>query len=1325
MLRRILHLLSERNVKAACRTPLLRGVSRALAFAGSFCFTVGFAPVLEAQNPASFHLREQFGVSWPEQPIEFRYDGGVPSADTRMIGPSGVEVPFQWVSSCSDSSAVNGCIAIRSALPANADYTWTLQSDAAPSAIPNNPVQLNLVDSNYEITNGLTGVRIATQSASPGPSNLAPIQGILLPSGVWTASASPNLLYTEPIGLLGCVGCLLQTPMNSITSYSVTVVDSGPLKVVLKASYTTIRPRYVYGSVGINAPGSGHYTFVVTMYANSKSILIDEDSDTQFAYYLPLFKELQPDLARYRGHDAIDAGGSSNPLCGYENPLSVSNASNSTPVVITADPGVSNGQRVAISGITGNSAANGTYYAKTSGYPIGQFGLFLDAALTKPIASSGDYTGRGVVKPAYRGQNITPAADAWLDLTYTQDRPASYRCEPNSYRKLLADYTAATHSAGWYVELFNSTAGPSAPLVGIYTGRASQQVFSATGPSLPGIYTSNRHWLSGVQDAGIQVENLLRGPDNSTALAVHRNWGIFVSSQADLLAANAHQPIADEQNSLTGINLSRLYTYSLSYDDPPGGWTWLYLPAASANQLVSWVRDGTAVCGSRNCYFTLLKNSESSAYGTALLNMWQGNSAAAVQTALNGAIRLAGNIVRTLTVGDNHFDSTLGYYQLGLSTSPATAVLNAVLMDSNATPDQRTAAKAALALFGSIFWDNDWFPIDNTSGESVGLANQIQQYLEYRTQSATSGATQPFLASKLTQALSYPASGFSAYFSSTGAAAGSTHYQSAFFEPLVLNYQSLAANGLISMADPKWAAYANWELSIQTPPEPRFGNLRKGYSNGDGNTEADVRTGMLATALYASDPTLAGNLMWAWKQSNSATRLTEDSQFTTTLAAIDPTIAAVKPRLGSINVPGYHAAERHGFGTPNETAVWFIDGSFYSTGGHRHYDDGQVSIYAQSAPLAIDWNANLYSPETPGRFMHNSVVFDAELGHPWNSDNASLTDVSSLLHNPVNREFAAFSGSTHASADFTTQDGTVWTRSVRTMAFNPAYPVIYVKDTFRGPGAGAGKTLTWNLMATGPVSTPSGPVTPEIRFSTGCQTVAGQLPSAGNVVSLSSGIGQFTFTGARWPKHATGGIDSDLFVVPTGGNAQFLIGNWGHGCQAAREAGEYATANGAPFAEAQHILRVHDTGPFTTLILPYVKTARPDRTVTQQECGYQIVQNTQAAAETTCFNDSVALYTNGITSILSVYDDTAQSAFGVSVRGGSQEITVQSGIVTWIISGSQAGTRTLAMPGLWNCNGLQEEPGSIFTYNFSGGAQTAPVTFVCGKTHVSAHHRPG
>jgi hypothetical protein len=1315
------------------------------ASAANPSFSASASVTLTASSAlAAFPLNELFGVAWTDQPIEFRYDGGQPpTATTRMLGPLGTEVPYQWVTSCSDATAVKGCIAVRSNLPANASYTWTLQSGIAPAATVVNPVRLNQVGNNYEITNGLTGVRIVTAAANPSPHNLAPIQGIWMPGGTWTgAGAAPNLLYSESSTGQGpgCIGCALRTPMYTATSYTVTVVDSGPLKTVLKVNYSFNRPRYAYGGEVINTAGAGHYTLIATLYANSKSVLLDEDTDMQFSYYLPVYAQVQPSTALWRGHDAVDGFGNANPACGYESPLNVTGATNATPVVITTatSGSLSNGQAVLIAGVPGNTAANGNYYAKTTGYSANQFALYRDAALTMPVAGTGAYGGGGTVKPAYRGESLNALGNALQDLTYTADRPASYQCigaagggNNPSYQKLLADYPAASHAAGWRVEMYNAGAGTAAPLLGFYIGRASKQLYSATGPSLPGIYTSNSHWITGAQAAGLQVDTLLRGPSNSTPCpaalpceaVVHRNWGIFSGTQADMVTPGAGviDPFGNEQNTLTGINLSRLYTYQLVYPDPPGGWQWLYLSAAGAAQLQSWVQNGTPVCGSPNCYAALLNSSEGSAAGQALIAMWQATTPAAgqaaVQTALNSATTLAYGLVHVLVYGDNHFDQTVGYYGLGLQTSPAMVVLNAILVNPNTTPAQKTLAKAELALFGCIFWDDDWFPIDNNSGESVGLANQVQQYLQYRTQSVLSDPSQPFLSLQLPTALSYSTADFAAYFSPTGAAAGSTHYQSAFFEPLIVNYMDQATPGLLPLSDPAWAAYANWELSIQTPPEPRFGNLRKGYSNGDGNTEADVRTGMLGTALYPVNASLAGNLMWAWQQSNSASRLTEDSQFVTTLAVIDPAIPAVTPQLSSINIPGYHSVERFNFGTPQETALWFINGGFYQVGGHRHYDDGQVSIYALSAPLAIDWNANLYNPETPGRFMHDSIVYDSELPHLWSADQPSLADASTLMRNPVSTEFAAFKNSTTATGTFTAADGTVWTRIVRTMAFDPAYPIIYVTDQFAGPSAGTGKTLTWNMMAGGAVSTPAGSVTPAIRFSAGCQSPAGALPSDGAVFPLNAGLQRFNFTGVAWPQHPAGGIDWDLFTVPNDATGQFLIGNWGHGCHPVREASEFQQANGVPFAETQHILRVHDDGGFTTLILPYAKTAPPVRTVTQQGCGTQVVQTSLAGVETTCFSGSAAQYSNGIlANILTVYDGSTQSAFGVTVSGGPQEVVVGATQIEWTISGVEAGTRTLTLPAGWAPTTTLAQTGNTFTTSFSGGAQTTPVSFVFGRT---------
>jgi len=276
------------------------------------------------------------------------------------------------------------------------------------------------------------------------------------------------------------------------------------------------------------------------------------------------------------------------------------------------------------------------------------------------------------------------------------------------------------------------------------------------------------------------------------------------------------------------------------------------------------------------------------------------------------------------------------------------------------------------------------------------------------------------------------------------------------------------------------------------------------------------------------------------------------------------------------------------------------------------------------------------------------------------------------------------------------------------MDFNPGYPVIYVADTFSGPGGGKGKTLTWNLMATGPVNTPAGAITPVARFSKGCQSPAGALPSNGVVNPLAAGLNRFNFTGAIWPTHATQGINWDLYTFSDEPTQQFLIGNWGHGCQSTREAGEYQRANGAPFAEIQDILRVHDTGNFTTVILPYRKTETPARTVTRQTCGIQIAQG----AETSCFNGSGATWTNGNTNILTAWDDAPQSAFGITASGGPQEIVAKPDQIVWKLGGMRSGPRLLTLPQGWKPDRAVAKSGNAWSEVYPGGAQTAPVTIV-------------
>jgi hypothetical protein len=498
----------------------------------------------------------------------------------------------------------------------------------------------------------------------------------------------------------------------------------------------------------------------------------------------------------------------------------------------------------------------------------------------------------------------------------------------------------------------------------------------------------------------------------------------------------------------------------------------------------------------------------------------------------------------------------------------------------------------------------------------------------------------------------------------------------------------------------QWKGFGKWLIGALTPPEPRFGNPRKMVSLGDGNTEATAMHGMVAALLRSVAPSLSAQLQWSWLAQNTATTQTYGEFSAPSMLVIDPNAPASPPTLASEDYPGYWSTLRHGFGTPHEMAVWFVNGNFYSD--HRHHDDGQVTIYAHSAPLAIDWNANLYYPHVGGGFQHNRVVRESEIGQAWNAGNPSL-DVGNDWGVAQQTDFSAFANSSDAKTAFLAGDGTQWTRRVTSFAPDPRYPVIYVRDRFTGAGAAASKVLTWNLMAQGAVETPAGAYTPIRRFNTSGSGQPNALPSSGPDHALSSGLQAFLFTGQLWPAHATKGIDWDLYLVPDG-SQRFYIGSWGHNMHSGRETSEYQAANGKPFEEPQYILRVQGTGSFSTLILPYRKGEAAARAVTQEDCGIHIVDG----QETMCIAGSSYQFADGSRTLLTTFDAQLARFTGISVTGGATEV-VLSGQAATITASGMKGARLITLAGSWSIPSGVTKNGSGYRLDYKGGD---PITVV-------------
>src|SRR5262249_12821164 len=131
-----------------------------------------------------------------------------------------------------------------------------------------------------------------------------------------------------------------------------------------------------------------------------------------------------------------------------------------------------------------------------------------------------------------------------------------------------------------------------------------------------------------------------------------------------------------------------------------------------------------------------------------------------------------------------------------------------------------------------------------------------------------------FLASKVPTAATSTALQLQQSIGCNAAVVGSTHYQLTYNSSLIPNSQITALQGSTAFNNQCQftAGLPAWYLAITTPPDPRYGNLRKKWSVGDsGSEEADAYPGRLATDLYVTNATVAGWMSWLWHQFGTGT----------------------------------------------------------------------------------------------------------------------------------------------------------------------------------------------------------------------------------------------------------------------------------------------------------------------------------------------------------------------------------------------------------------------------------------------------------------------
>lgn len=1040
------------------------------------CFGAG----LDSRVLQTIEVHERYGVSHPMQIIDFDLDATADPATMHVLDEGGRAVPFQLLDGGKK-------LALQTDLPAHQSRRWKLVRGAAPQVSPSGGVVVreHAQDgwAGYEITNGLTGVRVPAPTAAssvrwrplidlmsyradaPRVLMPAPVQGVLYRDGRWSGTGPNGVVFLA----------------TRLVGMHTRFLERGPLKVVVEVAYAVEHQEYKFGATILSPAGPGHYTCTITVLAGQPSVLFEEDTDLEMTWSMNLYPWLHPTSARYRGHHADKA----------------------------------------------------------------EYGHDPDGRALRP-----DQEG----------------VDAQIDLRYDKPLTPSYvRTETTLRPMSVWDPWAA--NTGGYWQLFDAEAAPDSNVAGIFAGRASR----ALSPGMSGVWIYTLPATRGNGPAaGISVASYRRGPDGSLFPRSRFQWGLFVGTKREeLKEPTAVQPINLQMNLHGGFNLNKVRRYTVDFPDPPGGYGALYMDRQAIESLKDKVRQERGAPPGKGIRDYLYAADPQS---RPLIDMWAEPTGGKLRDAVAAISKTATDMLNAFVNGAGIYDFRFHYWHGGLAMIRYGVWIDQVLADPRATEAQRQEVKAAAVLFANVLWDNDFVPMDNHHGINLGTANMPVQQAAYRNFYALLLARHPDMVQRARLVEGAVRRTVKDIINEHGAEIGCPHYIGASFEPTLTSLLQLKQLGREDpfKAEPRLAKFAEFFLNLLTPPERRVGGKRAFISIGDSSTEPSEIFGMLGTGFRDADAGLSARLMGAWRAGGKP----HSFFFGTTLLMIDESLPAADPKLGDANFPGYYSVLRDGWGTQNETALWFVNGDYYSD--HRHDDHGSIVIYALGKPLSIDWGS-LGTPRVPGAYMHSGVVLEKSIGHPWDQDSPPLAS-GGRWSNSTQRAFATFKEGAFARASFQAGN-TTWMRSVLSIHADAAHPILVIRDSFSGEGRDEPKVLSLNLMADGPVETPAGRMTPGPRrhpVRAHERGESGELPSASRPFDLPAGVNRLGFTG-RYD------VDWDVYTV--GQRARALIGNW-----AVTPWGNAITEK----EERQHILRIRGSGPFTTVILPWRRGARPE-----------------------------------------------------------------------------------------------------------------------------------
>ncbi|MHB9131237.1 MAG: hypothetical protein ACYDBB_09135 [Armatimonadota bacterium] len=1040
-------------------------------------------------------------------------------------------------------------------------WTWELRSGKAPAAAT--PVVVVAHNGQWEITNGITGVRVPT-GLGEGGRVPAPIQAFRLKDGAWSGDA-----FNE----MERLGSIYDSVKPTLKNYTVTFVEKGPVRVVVDVVAIYDRPMWVGWPQPIKSVNPKDHSFTlakVDMVAFSQVRHQPVVLRTGEGGKLPA--PLKPETVYYP--HLVSPGTYTLSATPGGLPIQLTSELVGTMTIHNAIPGGEGRHATRITldadqpsiGVEDDSNVELTYAVPIAGFTPDQVRYQGHSAGNK--AYGRDAAGN-LYSDAYHNH------DAYSDLRFDK-----YYSPERNTPLYLNQWNPWAGDSGWYTMLYGKDAGLNANVVGLFHGRPSRAI-GLTGTTA-GFFTRPE-----APQSGLSVRIGYQGP-SANLIDRHRlEWFIWVGDQKTALPESGRAPIKVQQNLYAGLNLNKLQRIPLTFPDPKQGYGSPFMPRTAVDKIIERIRTEPA-------YRQKLETADPAS--KELIAFWADATGERASKVVDTNAEIMRDLVHALVHEEGNYTFRYEYWHGGGLMNDQLLWIDQVLASPLVTPQAKEKLKTAAMLYGTIMWDDDFVPMDNCAPFNMGTPNMPTQQAGARNQFAMILSGLPAMKPRVAAIVDQVNHVLRNDIAEDGGHLSSIHYIGAGMMPTLSVMQALKNQGVKDFFkdEPRVTKFAEFLLQCTTPPEPRFANLRANIAVGDGPTEGNSLFGILATGFADVNPKLSQRLMGMWVAQSSV----HGNFHGTTLLKINQDLPTAEPGLASADFPGYFTILRNKPGTAQETAVWMINGNH--SWDHSHYDIGELVIYALGAPLSLDWGSQ-YEPHIFNSIMH-SLALPEKLLYPngWqNADSATAQQEAGRWGTyggtkTTARSFQRRDNGSWGQATIQSPGGDIiWTRTMTLAELGTALPVIVVQDTYAGTGATGAKVATLNLVAAGAVETPDGTVKPLERTWQPSNIKDGkkEYPSVGEVFLLPTGVNRLRFTGQSWVAHPTGGIDWDLYVVADE-DQEAYIGNWAH--QFAGPLGMYfQQANGKPFEERQHILRIRGNQGFTFVIVPYLKGHRP------------------------------------------------------------------------------------------------------------------------------------